>query len=184
MQAQGERETVPNAGEANPGAGSGGPGPIPTASRRSFISRLGRWLGAISATIAAAAAGMFLVPASTRRSRRIALGMDADFRMRTVTWLRKQDLFVLRQEEGFGVFSARCTHLGCTVRRSSDGFVCPCHGARYDSLGRAISGPARRSLPWYRIRRGADGRLEADLAQEIECGRLDPLDPGAPGAKA
>jgi thiosulfate dehydrogenase [quinone] large subunit len=43
----------------------------------------------------------------------------------------------------FRAFSAICTHAGCTVSYSPDfGFVCPCHGGRYDAnTGQVISGP-------------------------------------------
>ncbi|BAY12849.1 Rieske 2Fe-2S domain-containing protein [Calothrix sp. NIES-2098] len=42
-----------------------------------------------------------------------------------------------------------CTHLGCTVKWNTEKnrFICPCHGSQYDSLGRVVHGPARRSLP-------------------------------------
>ncbi len=149
--------------------------PVP---RRAFVVRLGHWLAGLAAAAAAVVAGLFLAPAANRRSRRVFLGSDGDFKVRTVTWVREGDLFVLREEEGFGVFSARCTHLGCTVRRTAEGFVCPCHGARYDAYGRVTAGPARRALPWYRIVRENDGRLWADLSAQVEGGRLTTLDSG------
>jgi cytochrome b6-f complex iron-sulfur subunit len=42
-----------------------------------------------------------------------------------------------------------CTHLGCTVEWKADKnlFVCPCHGSQFDAVGRAVQGPAKRSLP-------------------------------------
>jgi cytochrome b6-f complex iron-sulfur subunit len=42
-----------------------------------------------------------------------------------------------------------CTHLGCTVawNLQENHFICPCHGSQYDSQGRVIHGPAKRSLP-------------------------------------
>lgn len=44
--------------------------------------------------------------------------------------------------------SAKCTHLGCTVEWQSDqqAFVCPCHGSRFDPLGRVRRGPAADPL--------------------------------------
>jgi ubiquinol-cytochrome c reductase iron-sulfur subunit len=47
-----------------------------------------------------------------------------------------------------------CTHLGCRLQStvaagmsaSSDGWVCPCHAARFDLSGRVRSGPARTNL--------------------------------------
>ncbi|MEH1850944.1 MAG: Rieske 2Fe-2S domain-containing protein [Nostoc sp.] len=42
-----------------------------------------------------------------------------------------------------------CTHLGCTVSwdLEKNHFICPCHGSQYDSQGRVVQGPAKRSLP-------------------------------------
>ena len=40
-----------------------------------------------------------------------------------------------------------CTHLGCIPNRNGpDGWLCPCHGSRYDDSGRVIHGPAPRNL--------------------------------------
>jgi Rieske Fe-S protein len=105
-------------------------------------------------------------------SRQVSLGTPADFKMGTVTWLKEVELFVVRTSDGVGVFSSRCTHLGCTVRRVQDGFRCPCHGARFDSMGRVIDGPARRPLPWYAVKVEGDGRLWVDLQEPAEVGAL------------
>lgn len=44
--------------------------------------------------------------------------------------------------------SSICTHFGCTVKwnAESNKFNCPCHGSQYDSQGRVVHGPAKRSL--------------------------------------
>ena len=45
-------------------------------------------------------------------------------------------------------FVDRCTHLGCPVRyvEASRRFICPCHGAIFDSRGRPRGGPAKLPL--------------------------------------
>jgi Rieske Fe-S protein len=51
-------------------------------------------------------------------------------------------------------FSARCTHLDCTVQyRSDEGDIyCACHGGRFDLNGRNIAGPPPEPLAPYDVR--------------------------------
>lgn len=56
---------------------------------------------------------------------------------------------VTQPREGrFRVFSAICTHQGCTVSHVQDRrIVCPCHGSRYAiGNGSVVRGPATRAL--------------------------------------
>jgi thiosulfate dehydrogenase [quinone] large subunit len=47
----------------------------------------------------------------------------------------------------FKAFSAVCTHQGCPVQWTGNGFQCPCHGASFDSSGNVTGGPAPAPLP-------------------------------------
>jgi glycine/D-amino acid oxidase-like deaminating enzyme/nitrite reductase/ring-hydroxylating ferredoxin subunit len=54
-----------------------------------------------------------------------------------------------RDENGdLHAFSAICPHLGCVVRWDSceKTWDCPCHGSRFDALGRVLNGPAISNL--------------------------------------
>jgi len=46
----------------------------------------------------------------------------------------------------FVAYSMVCTHQGCLTWLSNNAFLCPCHGAQFDSNGRVTRGPASRSL--------------------------------------
>jgi glycine/D-amino acid oxidase-like deaminating enzyme/nitrite reductase/ring-hydroxylating ferredoxin subunit len=54
-----------------------------------------------------------------------------------------------RDEHGkLHAFSAICPHLGCVVRWGAceKTWDCPCHGSRFDALGRVVNGPAISNL--------------------------------------
>ena len=45
-------------------------------------------------------------------------------------------------------FSAKCTHMGCTVKPAGAELHCPCHGSVYNATtGEVIKGPAPKPLP-------------------------------------
>ncbi len=73
-----------------------------------------------------------------------------------------QPVQVLQPTAGkFAAFSAVCTHAGCTVAWSGDGFSCPCHGATYDASGQVTGGPAPSPLTRVAVRvQGASVVLE------------------------
>ena len=50
----------------------------------------------------------------------------------------------------FVAIDAVCTHEGCTVTgANAEGYVCPCHGSRYNRNGQVLAGPAKASLRQY-----------------------------------
>jgi cytochrome b6-f complex iron-sulfur subunit len=55
--------------------------------------------------------------------------------------------------DGAGVYaiSTVCTHLGCIVRPTGNGFDCPCHGSKFDTDGGVTRGPAPKALPWLAV---------------------------------
>lgn len=65
-----------------------------------------------------------------------------------------------------------CVHLGCRVPwcASSQGFECPCHGSRYNSIGEYFSGPAPRNLDRFVVE-DREGRFVIVTGQIFESPR-------------
>jgi len=58
---------------------------------------------------------------------------------------------VFRDDEGVYAISNICTHLGCIVKSTPEGFACPCHGSRFAPDGSVTKGPAPRPLAWLKV---------------------------------
>jgi cytochrome b6-f complex iron-sulfur subunit len=131
--------------------------------RRNFIRKISVTL----ASVAGALAGIsFLKQCTHGRSimgRKARVGRIADFPVDTYTFVEEQKIFVYRDHEGVRAVSAVCTHLGCTVLRTTDGFECPCHGSCYSDTGDVLSGPAPTALDWYRVEKAPDGVIVVDM---------------------
>jgi glycine/D-amino acid oxidase-like deaminating enzyme/nitrite reductase/ring-hydroxylating ferredoxin subunit len=63
---------------------------------------------------------------------------------------------VYRADDGqLHAMSAVCTHLGCVVKwnKAEKSWDCPCHGSRFDALGKVINGPATKELAPVELRK-------------------------------
>ncbi len=81
-----------------------------------------------------------------RKPRWIANTEKADYKMKEPVAAGGRYL-----ESEWFVCRAFCTHLGCTPniideKSNPVNIVCPCHGGRYDTLGRVLSGPPPSNL--------------------------------------
>ena len=65
-----------------------------------------------------------------------------------------KSIIVAQPSEGKAVaFSAKCTHMGCTVAPSGAKLQCPCHGSQFDALtGKVLHGPAQRPLSDFPVK--------------------------------
>lgn len=66
---------------------------------------------------------------------------------------------LISTQSGFTALSLVCTHLGCTVEQSPDGFRCPCHGSRYHADGTVERGPATKSLRQLKVEVNPQGHV-------------------------
>ena len=62
-------------------------------------------------------------------------------------------ILVHTPDDKWRAFSARCTHLTCTVRYREDMHLvwCPCHDGRFDLAGKNVGGPPPRPLPEHPV---------------------------------
>ncbi len=83
-------------------------------------------------------------------------------------------LFVRAGGSGAEAMLGRCTHMGCSVQRTADGFLCPCHGGGFDDDGRVVRGPPPR--PLHRLALApVDGGYSL-AAPAVEAERRIPVD--------
>ncbi len=139
-------------------------------NRRGFVRK-------ISLTLAAVAGALFGISflkqftartGSTGKRRKV--GYTADFPVDNYTYIDDLKIFVYRDHEAVRAVSAVCTHLGCTVQHTIDGFECPCHGSCYSPEGKVLSGPAPTALSWYKMEKAPDGALLVNLGETVAPG--------------
>jgi Rieske Fe-S protein len=87
------------------------------------------------------------------------LGPADKFPLGSRTLLPDPPAVLLHTESGFSALSLTCTHLGCTVEQTTDGFACPCHNSRFDTDGKVTHGPASQSLQKLRVEVTEEGNL-------------------------
>ena len=141
-------------------------------ARRTVLRVLGKGTVVLAFVMQIAAAARAFVPnVLYEPSRRLKLRKPGDY-PQGVTFEADDRLFVIREDDGFHVIGAVCTHLGCTVqwKQQGRGFDCPCHGSRFHEDGAAYAGPAPRALAWYAVSLAPDGRLQVDTGDEVARG--------------
>lgn len=133
-------------------------------------------LGAIGATIAAvgtAILGMLRLPKPAVfpvPSQSYKVGAPAEFPVGEARVPAGRSVYVLHGPDGYSAVSAVCTHLGCIVKHTGDGFACPCHGSKFDGRGNVTGGPAPRPLEWFELSLAPDGQLMVDEARTVKAG--------------
>jgi Rieske Fe-S protein len=137
------------------GRGEGLPG------RRKFLISSG--LGVLYGLAAAFLAWPVLSFITFREATRKVIVFRPKDRKSAVSF--KGGVFLVTRGEEPMAFSARCTHLGCTLSfdEVSKRFQCPCHGSVFDMNGKRVAGPAKRDLERIPITKGKKGDLHVIL---------------------
>lgn len=136
--------------------------------RRDFLSKAA--LGSLAGAGVLAFAGIIQLPLPkifNEPSKKIKIGDPDDFPKDTYKIIADKNVFVLRNGNNFRALSAICTHLGCIVTHNDNGFVCPCHGSKFDNIGNVLSGPAPKALEWLKIGITPSGQLFIDTDKKV-----------------
>lgn len=144
------------------------PKPIP---RRDWLGLAGLWSSGIA--ILGSIIGMAKLPkprVTPEASSKVRIGSPSEFSPGSEKILPNNNLRVISTSQGIAAMSLVCTHLGCIVQQSKQGFVCPCHGSKFDQNGNVTGGPAPRPLMWVQVSQAADGELIVDTSNEVTAG--------------
>ena len=137
--------------------------------RRDFLTRLA--IGSAGGAGVMAFAGIVQLPLPkvlNEPSSLFKIGSPTDFPVNTYSLLAEKNVFILRTQEGIRALSAICTHLGCIVSKTESGFLCPCHGSRFDEDGNVTGGPAPKPLEWLQLGLAPDGQLTVDVNHIVD----------------
>jgi cytochrome b6-f complex iron-sulfur subunit len=131
-------------------------------TRRDFIKRFSVWAAASAGILASLSLIRQFIPRFSRQQKRFKIGRKNNYPLNSYTYLPERQLFVYRDHEGVRAVSAVCTHLGCIIEKSDEGFQCPCHGSCYNEDGEVVSGAATKDLPWFELNKDVDGQIVVD----------------------
>lgn len=141
-------------------------------SRRDFLELSAAW--ACAAAWALTVIGLLKFPKPALLpdiSNKFKIGKPEDFPVGSTKILADKNTIIFRDEEGLSAVSLVCTHLGCIISKTSEGFSCPCHGSKYDKNGNVVKGPAPRALDWFEISQLPSGKLVVDAGKRVPVGK-------------
>ena len=135
-------------------------------SRRGFLGRAFSW--ALASIPIAAMAGMswrlLSTPFKIKIERKTFLGTLSEI-TQGINEKRDKKVAIVRDGDDLRAVSLTCTHLGCVMGKSGEGFACPCHGSRFHRDGRVLKGPAARPLDNFRVQVTEDERVFVDMGE-------------------
>jgi Rieske Fe-S protein len=100
---------------------------------------------------------------------RFTLKTPQDYQVNSATSVPEAKAWLFRDEQGLYAISTVCTHLGCVVTNSDQGFECPCHGSRYSAAGYVLKGPARLPLSYLELTLSQDGLVVLDTKVSVSA---------------
>jgi len=139
--------------------------------RRDFLGRAALW---------SAASAMFLAVLGIARLPRAAVlpSPSKKYKVTLPASLAEGVAFIppgrsvaiVRDADGIYAISTVCTHLGCIVKQTKEGFECPCHGSRFGGDGHVVRGPAPKPLSWLALQDTGGGTIMIDEGKVVAAG--------------
>ncbi len=143
------------------------PEPIP---RRDFLGLAA--LGSMAAALLFSLFGMLKLPkaaVSATPAKKFNLALPENLGVGEAFIPPGRNVAVFRDNEGVYAISTVCTHLGCIVKTSANGFDCPCHGSGFTQDGSVRKGPAPKPLPWLKVSNNG-GVFTVDESAKVKTG--------------
>ena len=131
------------------------------------------WFSAALLAMGTAAAGMLRLPkaavvASPAKSFKITVPETLAAGQAFIPPGRSVAIF--KDEQSVHAVSLICTHLGCIVKPTPEGFECPCHGSRFARDGAVAKGPAPQPLAWRKVSGAGGGAVLVDEGVSVAAG--------------
>jgi len=135
--------------------------------RRDFINKMA--IGTVTSVGAVSLAAVIteILPPETESFSLIKIGHIDDFPINEFSFIPENKIYLFRGRRQIRVLSGVCTHLGCTIKNTDQGFDCPCHGSHFDKTGKACSGPASRSLDRLNVEVNKQGLITVNLNKYV-----------------
>ena len=108
-----------------------------------------------------------ILPPETESFSRLKIGHIDDYPINEFSFIPENKIYLFRGRRQIRVLSGVCTHLGCTIKNTDQGFDCPCHGSHFDKTGKACSGPASRSLDRLNVEVNKQGLITVNLNKYV-----------------
>ena len=99
---------------------------------------------------------------------KFAMGHVDDIEDGSVTVSREGKFFLVRDGDDFMALYQVCTHLGCLLRQTPDGYACPCHGSKYDEAGTLVASPAPRDMDQFAVEVTEGGQVVVDTGVRVK----------------
>jgi len=146
-----------------------------TESRREFLQKLWKWLGAAALIEVAFILFGFLFSGKKdnkelKPKQLFDAGAVESFQKNSVSVFRGGRFYLARLlDGGFLALSIRCTHLGCSINWEEDKkkFICPCHSSSFYINGEVQNPPAPNALDYFPVMI-ENGIVKVDIGTKLE----------------